>query len=321
MSENEDEKPNFAELLDTELKKIDPNQIGYYAVWSKKRQKNGKVYTDSVAKEVHFEKEVADKIMKSLSKFVSGAKKGTEFKKYTEIDEPKSHIMEYIPKSEVSYSGNLINSIESTQSFLNSKDLNNKHNLGFAVKFSEELIGIGGIQRRNVLKSRNGLLTRFKGSSPEVTLTEMSDETFLELETNFPIVIIKDHMLITDESQFENLFVYNEKLAKQLDSELKRVKSLISDSSGLISKVGNNRLMLKSLVLGLPDVDPSKFTGKYIKDKSKKFNLDIKMDKNGKIDEANSNTWHLIQLLTDRIYEGETTGEKYKVHTREKVPK
>ena len=319
MTEQEDEIPDFKELIREKVKAIQTDEIGYYAISSKRRQKDKKYYLTCEAKEVHIDHSLSLGLKNSLDSFVNGIERTTRFTKYTDIDEPTAETIEYLKIEEVDYAKRVVESISNSAKFLNGSDLSKMQNLGYAVKFSNDLIGIGRIYRRNLFRKNESWLAEILHFDNEVTFKEIEGETYFELSNYFPVLIVSNHLLIRDETDFESIFVYDEKLTSQLETQEGEMESVLHAPKKFISRIQNNRRELKSLSIGTQGTDYSKFTKDYITKKIKEFNLEINTDKDGKIITSDCNTWHVVQLLTERLYQGELSQKRYRVHTRESI--
>ncbi len=318
MDNVKDEIAGLRKLIEDSIGAVNKKEIGLYVISSNKRQKGNNKYLSCGAREIHMTDKLIDAFMSLLSSFREETLGQTKLVRYTEVDSPSEEEVEFLRKSEVAYATEIEKSLRQSTMFANNSYLDKAENLGYAIKFSEDLIGIGRIYRKKVyIKRTNYIMTRFVDS--ETKFDEVDGMTYFEFSGYFPALIVSNYILIKDESDFEALFMYNEKLNEHLSNHKGELGALIDEPDGFLQRVGGNRRALKSLAIGLEKVDLGKITPEYINRKTQDYNLDIHLDEQGKIIGEKSNLWDVVELLTDRLYQGEITKERYKVMSRKAV--
>ncbi len=275
-------------------KKVVGRDINYF-VYHYDRNKNPIAYLASITQEIG--EKFAESIRTSISDFLT-----SEIVRYQDNDGTFENGVEIIRTNEVPNARRILEEIENTnRRSLDRTTADNTSGLKFAVRCGD-FVAFGTLRKTNLIeKSKLGKLITMNESG---TFEKLREVVIYEIPDKFASFSFKDYMIISNETIFESIFNYHEKIIELVKSHSANNQRLFSNENSFIEILKKDSRKARKIYFSymgnyMDSIQPNDIIA-YAND----YNLDIKPDTNGKIDIENSNIWHVVNAINEDYYTG-----------------
>ncbi len=194
--------------------------------------------------------------------------------------------------------------------------INNITGLKFVVKHGE-LTAFGSLSKKNLMeKSLMGKLISMTASG---TFDQVKEKVLYEIPDMFSAITYKDYTFILDEHSVDSILKYHEKMLEKIRSKAKINNELFSDPDMFINALESDQRKARKVHLVYENQSIDNFEAKDIIAYANKYNLDVKLDKQNKLDLKNSNMWHVVRAISEDYYTGELTKLHYGAKSKENI--
>ena len=212
----------------------------------------------------------------------------------------------------------IINSIIETShdTHWDKSKINNIAGLKFAVKHGE-LTAFGSLNKKNLMKK--SLKAKLTTMTQSGTFDFVKEEVLYEIPDMFSAITYKNYTLILDEHSVESIFKYHEKMLEKIRSKAKINNKLFSDPDMFINALDSDQRKARKAYFVYENQSIDNFEPKDIIAYANKYNLDVKLDKQNKLDLKNSNMWHVVRAISEDYYTGDLTKSQYESKSKERI--
>ena len=151
------------------------------------------------------------------------------------------------------------------------------------------------------------------------TFDQVKEKVLYEIPDMFSAITYKDYTFILDEHSVESIFKYHEKMLEKIRSKAKINNKLFSDPDMFINALDSDQRKARKAYFVYENQSIDNFESKDIIAYANKYNLDVKLDKQNKLDLKNSNMWHVVRAISEDYYTGDLTKSQYESKSKERI--